>query len=350
MRTFTAACLAASATAFDVKEVPEFVAGFLFGMTGDNHLTEIEACYQGGEKILSDTKLALSDFKSGHFFKGIKEAGTVWNELGSSMHTCTGISDDLAAVEAWAKIFTEPLKLSKTVAKSWLFHGSDIKADIAKEESDWSSKHYFSAGKDVADALTLAVGPVHPEMYQASNGLPDIKGPVEFVAGLVEGIIQENHLDTIQTCVTDVDTIVPQVEELIGDIKGGHKIKAAALAKKIVGELPNTLSTCEAMGPQLKQLEQWATVFENPKTVVEDITKAMVLHHKQIEADISTVKTDWNAGQYYQSGKAAGDILYIAVGPVPQPSSNYKFDLMAVPDLLAGFVYGMVGENHLTEM
>ena len=29
--------------------IPDFVAGFVFGMTGDNKLTEIEACYQGGE-------------------------------------------------------------------------------------------------------------------------------------------------------------------------------------------------------------------------------------------------------------------------------------------------------------
>ena len=24
---------------------PDFAAGFIFGMTGDNHLSEIEACY-----------------------------------------------------------------------------------------------------------------------------------------------------------------------------------------------------------------------------------------------------------------------------------------------------------------
>lgn len=26
----------------------DFLAGFMYGMTGDNNLTEIEACYQGG--------------------------------------------------------------------------------------------------------------------------------------------------------------------------------------------------------------------------------------------------------------------------------------------------------------
>ena len=31
--------------------IPEFVAGFVFEMTGNNHLDEIKNCFQGGEVI-----------------------------------------------------------------------------------------------------------------------------------------------------------------------------------------------------------------------------------------------------------------------------------------------------------
>ena len=134
MRTFAAAAImAASASAFDVMAAPDFVAGFIYGMTGDNHLTEIEACYNGGEQIVKDTETAFADFNAGHYFAGLKEAGTVWNEVSSSLTTCKGMEDDIAAIELWAQIFTEPTKLSKTVAKNWLLHGSKIKADIATE-------------------------------------------------------------------------------------------------------------------------------------------------------------------------------------------------------------------------
>jgi hypothetical protein len=27
--------------------IPDFIAGFIYGMTGDNDLVEIEACYHG---------------------------------------------------------------------------------------------------------------------------------------------------------------------------------------------------------------------------------------------------------------------------------------------------------------
>ena len=66
--TFAAACLAASTTAFDIKAVPEFVAGMVFGLTGENHLVEIESCYKSGDKVVTDSEYALNQFKSGHVF------------------------------------------------------------------------------------------------------------------------------------------------------------------------------------------------------------------------------------------------------------------------------------------
>jgi len=102
MKTFATACLAATATAFDAIAVPDFISGFIYGMTGDNHLTEIEACYQGGSKIIADSHAALTDFKAGDWFKGLKDAGVVWNDLGSAMTSCKGMDDDIAKIEAWA--------------------------------------------------------------------------------------------------------------------------------------------------------------------------------------------------------------------------------------------------------
>ena len=35
-----------------------------------------------------------------------------------------------------------------------------IKKDIAAEKADWAAKNFFKAGEDIADAVTLAVGPI----------------------------------------------------------------------------------------------------------------------------------------------------------------------------------------------
>ena len=48
--TFAVSAMAAvsSAVEIDALAVPEWIAGFVFALTGDNHLAEIEKCYTGG--------------------------------------------------------------------------------------------------------------------------------------------------------------------------------------------------------------------------------------------------------------------------------------------------------------
>ena len=49
----------------DPLALPDFVAGFIYGMTGDNDLTELEACYQGSVEINTMLQLAIDDLKKG---------------------------------------------------------------------------------------------------------------------------------------------------------------------------------------------------------------------------------------------------------------------------------------------
>ena len=156
----------------------------------------------------------------------------------------------------------------------------------------------------------------------------------------------------ITTCVTDGEGVLDDVEALVADLKAGKMIKSAMAAKKLVGEFPATLTACEGMGTDLVAIEAWAKIFASPSTLVETVTKHMIRHHTEIMTDVHLVETDWAATEYYASGKAAADLLTVAVGPIQVPSESEELgmDLQALPDLAAGFVYGMVGDNHLTEM
>ena len=67
------------------------------------------------------------------------------------------MDDDIASIEDWASVFKHPVTLMEKVSKNWLLHGTQVKADISSEETDWSSAKYFSAGKDTAAAIDLLV-------------------------------------------------------------------------------------------------------------------------------------------------------------------------------------------------
>lgn len=72
------------------------------------------------------------------------------------------MGDDISAIEEWAKIFTEPEKLAETVGENYLAHHEEATKDIEQEKSDWAAGNDFDAGKDMADLVTLLLGPIEP--------------------------------------------------------------------------------------------------------------------------------------------------------------------------------------------
>ena len=122
--TFATAAIVATSSAYnlDAKAIPDWIAGFLFELTGDNKLSEIEQCYQGGEGLVNDAKEALSDLKNKHFIKGAKAIGKVVGEFSDALNNCENMDDDLATLKAYGEEFTHVGSLAKMISKNWLLH------------------------------------------------------------------------------------------------------------------------------------------------------------------------------------------------------------------------------------
>jgi len=146
--------------ALDPMAIPDFVAGLIYGFTGDNQLEEIETCFHGTQDIVTFGEDLVHDLAHGDFIKAIDDNAKFAQALEDAVTECTGMDDDFARIAAWAQIFTEPVKLSETVAKNWLLHKRGIKKDIKAEQDDWANGDYFTAGEDIADALVKLIGPV----------------------------------------------------------------------------------------------------------------------------------------------------------------------------------------------
>ena len=63
------------------------------------------------------------------------------------------------------------------------------------------------------------------------------------------------------------------------------------------------------------------------------------------------MKSDWAAHDYFKAGIDIADALTITIGPIQETAPVLNaFDPMAVPDFIAGFIYGMTGDNDLVEI
>ena len=114
----------------DLTGVPDFAAGLVYGLTGDNHLDEIRHCFDGSASMLKHAEDALDDIKHLKLIKGAKDIGKVIWTLPDSFSSCQNMDSDVAAIEEWADIFHHPIQLGELVTKRWLTHGEEIKHDI----------------------------------------------------------------------------------------------------------------------------------------------------------------------------------------------------------------------------
>ena len=131
-------------------------------------------------------------------------------------------------------------------------------------------------------------------------------------------------------------------------------------AKLIVGfikDLPDTLITpCKSGLPeQFDELKEWVeSLTTNIPKLLETIAENLALHTQTVSAIIDDIHTKSAADDYMSVGKDVAYLIELATGKVePAPPSLLQvvdLDLMAVPDFVAGFMYGMTGNNHLTEI
>lgn len=294
--------------------IPDFIAGFMFGMTGDNNLTEIEACYAGGETLAQEIELGIADIKKGGWDEDVQAAlefGLAILQIPEALKTCKNMSDDIAAIEAWAQIFTNPAELAATISKHYLFHKSQINTDIAAVESDWGTENYFQSGKDLADLMTLAIGPIETANLPPLNAVPD------FTAGLIFGFTGDNHLDELRTCMTDVDPLIKDAQAALDDIKSGHVIKGMEDFGDIIWALPDAVSSCTGVQDDLVAIEEWAAIFKQPTKLAKTVSKNWLFHGTEAKEHLVNQKADWAAQEFFESGEEAAAVLTTLIGPVP---------------------------------
>lgn len=129
-------------------------------MVGENHLSEMQACYAGTQPLFNYVSAALQDIEHLHLVKALKNLEAFVYHFQMDVAPCTHMGDDVAAIEQWAAQFKSPTSLISNATKHYLFHKKQITTDIDTIKSDWSTSKFFDTGKQVADLVTVLVGPI----------------------------------------------------------------------------------------------------------------------------------------------------------------------------------------------
>jgi len=116
-----------------IMAVPDFVAGLVYGLTTEDHLTEIEQCFKGGEFMAKEIEYGISDIKAGGWDEDVQAAlefALVALQVPSALSTCESMKPEIKAIEDWISIVKDPKALIATASKHYLLHKKAVTADL----------------------------------------------------------------------------------------------------------------------------------------------------------------------------------------------------------------------------
>jgi len=260
-----------------------------------DELKDLKDCWTGGVLIEHQIAAAIKLFEKGgkiNMTKAIFSLKDVVMELPKEISDCKSVVKDVAAISGWGAAVSG-LFLPAKIGTNLITHHSAIFAHFKALKSDIADKNYWKMGEDVADILSVAIGPVHTPKLTA---LPPAKGVAEFVEGLLKQWGDDNKLDQSEACIAGLAPLEDDIKLIVQDLEAKDVQGAILKIKDLVAKFPVELQGCESAKPELQAIAEWAKIFTDKEKLAKDVAKNVALHHKKITEDVEAVKADWTSG------------------------------------------------------
>ena len=152
----------------------------------------------------------------------------------------------------------------------------------------------------------------------------------QFIAGLLDGLVEGNHLHYVQNCLHDTERVGKEIDIAVRDFEEKTQqgiIDGIKEMGVLIQELPDDFSQCKETNKDIQAIEKWADIFNHPAELVAKILLHIVVHMPKILYDIGVLVKDLIVGDDYDAGFRIADILVLNLGPV-----NSKEAAVADPD------------------
>jgi hypothetical protein len=123
--------------------LPKLIEGFVYTFFEDSTLPELDTCVESSKPLLTYAENAIKDIEQLDIIKALENVEAFIYHMQLDLQPCMHMGDDVAAIEEWAKIFTDPTQLVETVTKHYLLHKKAISADIADFKASEAAGNYF---------------------------------------------------------------------------------------------------------------------------------------------------------------------------------------------------------------
>jgi len=234
------------------------------------------------------------------------------------------MSEDIAAIESWAKIFTNPTALAAAVSKHYVLHRKEIQGDISTLEADWTAASYFTAGEDLGKLLTDAVGPIESKVSQGYGALqpttvPDlVAGFIDAMYGLAPFSSQQELSSYLEGCfVLDptAEATVNAAMDLFAQRGQANIQQGVNMILSVLPQLFGGFGSCSTEATNISGAFGYINACKNmdpDKRFILEI-RNLKAHYAEISSYWNNVSNDFNSGDFFGAGynfeKAATTVL-----------------------------------------
>ena len=140
---------------------------------------------------------------------------------------------------------------------------------------------------------------------------------VSFIAGLMDGVIHKDNLQELQQCLTNVEHVALEVEEiyaaftslsLLGIAKAIEDLEDIATYIAVEGQ------QCESIIPDVDRFRKWAAIFTTPGELMTRLAMNVPAHFNEILVDVQEANIDYEKGDFFECGENLGEAMVLAVG------------------------------------
>jgi len=179
----------------------------------------------------------------------------------------------------------------------------------------------------------------------------------ELVAGIFYGIGVDSSLDDFSHCMSDGYVIEQDVADAIAQFEHGgtfHITKGVRDLIDVVHHFPEAFHGCTHMFDDIAAIADWTAQVAHPAELKQKIEKNTALHILKLKKDITALKTEMAANEYFKAGETIGEILTIELGKVPL--ANSAEENLTVPQIydvatfISGIIYGVSDKGNLVDL
>ena len=137
------------------------------------------------------------------------------------------------------------------------------------------------------------------------------------LAGIVNGVIDQNDLTEIQSCIGDGETEAKAAFTAFEEFWHLNWVKGFEDLGAVVFDLIPLMKDCTHIQDDVLTLENWANVFLTPADLPDIIQHDVTHNILKLTRDLNQAKKEWAAEEYFNFGTTLGEMLVIATEPLP---------------------------------